>query len=100
MVERRTDFPALELRKADLERQYSIMQQQINDAIFAGKSETGLQMYTERISEELDELRYVLKTLSARDGRIEISGPVALTVAAVMLLILVAQIVILFWVGH
>ena len=98
-MERRTEFPALELRRADLERQYSMAQQQVNDALFAGKSDTGMQMMIQGIKAELDELRYVLRVLAAPDGRIEISSRAALLIGLVLSAVFLAQLAILFNVG-
>lgn len=94
-MERRTEFPALELRRADLERQYSMAQQQVNDALFAGKSDTGMQLMIQSIKAELDELRYVLRVLANPDGKIEISGRAALLIGLVLLAVFVAQLAIL-----
>lgn len=98
-MERRTEFPALELRRADLERQYSMAQQQVNDALFAGKSDTGMQLMIQSIKAELDELRYVLRVLADPDGKIEISGRAALLIGLVLLAVFVAQLAILLNVG-
>ncbi len=98
-MERRTEFPALELRRADLERQYSMAQQQVNDALYAGKSDAGMLLWIQGIKAELDELRYVLRVLAAPDGKIEISGRAALLIGLVLLAVFLAQLAILLHVG-
>ena len=99
-MDRRTEFPALEARKEYLEHEFYNAQKQAQDAVFAGKPDNGIQQWLLSIKAELDELRYVLRVLSAPDGRIEISGRAALIIGMVLAAVFLAQIAILFSVGR
>lgn len=59
-MRQRTEFPALEARKSDLQHQHYEATRQANDATYAGKPDAAAQQWLTRIREELDQLNYVL----------------------------------------
>ena len=99
-MEKRTEFPALEARKSDLEHQHYEAQRQANDAVYAGKSDSGLMQWLTSIRAELDELKYVLRVLGSPSNRIDVTGHTLLIVLAAFALIMLAQFAILMAVGH
>ena len=88
----------LENRRALLEHELTVAMQQASDAAYAGKPETGVQMWLARTSAELHELRYALAVLYRQNERIELPGRAVVLVIVAMVAILVAQIAILVWV--
>lgn len=99
-MERRTEFPALEARKADLEHQHYEAQRQATDAIYAGKPDAAVMQWITAIRAELDELKYVLKVLGSPNSRIDVTGRTLLIALAVFALIMLAQLAILANVGR
>jgi hypothetical protein len=96
MVERRTEFPALEARRWFLEHEYHYAQRQADDAVRDGKADGATQQWIVNVRAELDELNYVLRTINShQDHRIEITQQ-TLLVSAMLYGVVMAVIVILF----
>ena len=98
-MEKITDFPALEDRKAYLEHALYTAMQQTNDATQVGKAEIGTEEWLKRIRQELRELRYVLAMLTERNSRIDISWKTVVVVGAIVGLVIAIQIAVLWWMG-
>lgn len=99
-MEKRTEFPALEARKSYLERQHYEASQQANDAMRAGKVESGPMLWIAAIRDELDELTYVLRVLGSPSTRIDVAGHTLLIAFGALALIMLAQLAILAMVGR
>lgn len=99
-MDKRTEFPALEARKSDLEQMHREARQQINDAVHEGKPDGALMQWLAVIRAELDELSYVLKALSAPSSRVDITGRTLLIAVILFTLIMLAQLAILLSVGR
>lgn len=100
-MERLTEFPALEARKTDLERQAYEATRQVNDGVFTGKLDVAVEMWLQRVNREIVELRYVLRLLGSRGkGKIAVDGKMMLLGLAVIVAVLVAQVAILAAIGH
>lgn len=99
LVEKRTEFPALEARKEYLQHEYYTAKQQADDAAYAGKPDNAMLQWLLVIKAELDELRYVLKIMTEPNSRVEISGKAMLLVIVILAGVLLAQIMILINVG-
>ena len=74
-MDRRSEFPALDARKSDLQLQHNEAQKQLNDAVYQGKHDPAVEHWIARIREELDELTYVLKVVG--HSRIDVTGSTA-----------------------
>jgi hypothetical protein len=97
-VDKRTEFPALEARKSDLEQQHREARQQVNDAMRAGQPDNGKMQWLSSIREELDELSYVLRVMYA-EIKIDVPSRYTLAGGIVFIVITVAQIWLLWWIG-
>lgn len=95
MVERRTEFPALEARRWFLEHEYHFAQRQADDAVRGGRADSGTQQWIMDLRAELDELNYILRMVGDQDHRIEITQR-TLMALALLYGIIMATIVVLF----
>lgn len=71
-MDKRTNFPALEARKGDLEHAHYEAQKQVADAAYANQPDNAKLQWLASIRRELDELSYVLdffRTIRIRDAR-------------------------------
>ena len=99
-MEKLTEFPALEDRRAYLEHALYTATQQANDAASAGKSESGTQQWLANVRTELRELRYALAVLSRQgNGRIELSGRIVVLSIILLTVIVFLQVAVLIWAG-
>lgn len=99
-MEKLTEFPALEDRRAYLEHALYTATQQANDAAAANKTELGVQQWLAGIRAELRELRYALTMLYRQgDTRIELSGRIVVFGVILLTAIILLQIAVLVWVN-
>jgi hypothetical protein len=92
-VDKRTEFPALEARKSDLEHQHWEATKQVNDGVYTGKLDAAVENWLRRIREELDELNYVLKVIGSQGSKIDVQGHtllIAMIAYAIIMLVIVA----------
>ena len=97
MEQRRTEFPALEARRSDLEHQHFEARQQAEDAARTGKPDNAIMQWIVTIRAELDELSYVLRAMADRE--IAIGGRPLKFALALFVLIAAAQLTVLALVG-
>lgn len=93
MENKRTEFPALEAHKSNLEHQLAQATQQVNDGIFTGKLDVAVELWMKRVREELDEVNYLLKLVGSQQNRIDVTGHtllIAMIAYAVIMLVIVA----------
>ena len=93
MDNRRTEFPALEAHKSNLEHQLAAAAQQANDSVYTGKLDVAVEMWMRRTREELEEVNYVLKMVGSQQNRIDVTGHtllIAMVSYAVIMLVIVA----------
>lgn len=96
-MEKRTEFPALEARKAYLQQAHYDAQRQANDAAYSGKIEGGVLHWLAGIREELDELTYALRILADNGDKIEFRRNTLRVGVFLFVIVVLAQIVILQW---
>ena len=96
-MEKRTEFPALEARKSDLEHQHYEAKRQVADGGFVGKLDPAVLAWLATIRAELDELSYVLRIVSQE--RIDVPSRYTLIGGIAFIVILAAQVALLWWLG-
>jgi hypothetical protein len=93
-VDKRTEFPALEARKSELEHQHYEAKKQLGENYSVKSTDfAALQTWLVSIREELDELTYVLRIVGHTENRIDVTGHtllIAMVVYAVIMLAVVA----------
>ena len=95
-MERLTEFPALENRRAYLEHALYTATQQAEALAYEGKADTGVQQWIAGNAAELRELRYALAMLYRQgDSRIELPGGVAVLGMMVLAIVIALQLMIL-----
>lgn len=95
MVEKRTEFPALEARRSYLEQACYQAQRQADDAVFAGKADQGTALWLANVRAELDELNYVLRAVGSQGSKIDVTGQ-TLFLSMVAYAVIMAIIVVVF----
>ena len=73
-MEKRTEFPALEAHKADLEHQLAEARKQASEGVITGRLELAVELWMKRVQQELEEMNYVLKMVGSQKSRIEVTG--------------------------
>ena len=74
-METRTEFPALEARKSELEHQHYEAKKQLGENYSVKSTDfAAVQNWLLSIRAELDELTYVLRVLGSPNSRIDVTG--------------------------